>query len=70
MGTNLYSEHPVEDQAGKNNVSVEGQFAHVEMKRMNQHGKFNLINYNTQIKAAITQHSLTTTTKKRSENLH
>ena len=57
MGTNLYSEHSVQDQAAKNNVSVEGQFAQVEMKRMNQHGKFNLISYNTQIKAAITLHN-------------
>lgn len=55
MGTNLYSEHSVQDQAAKNNVSVE--FAQVEMKRMNQHGKFNLIRYNIQIKAAITLHN-------------
>lgn len=58
MGTNLYSEHSVQDQAAKNNVSVEGQFAQAEVKRMKPtHGKFNLINYSTHTKAATTLHN-------------
>lgn len=62
MGTNLYSEHSVQDQAAKDNVSVEGQFAQVEMKRMKlTYGKFSLINYNTQIKAL--KHYTTLTNK-------